>query len=88
MTRNFLEMTRIDGKGKGKLQEPETERGDIENLLLHVAIEYLVVQNYVMRRMRLSAVTKAEAIRNRPLYVSENSAQRQAQQNPQLVTSL
>jgi hypothetical protein len=24
MTRNFLEMTRIDGKGKGKLQEPET----------------------------------------------------------------
>jgi hypothetical protein len=57
MTRNFLEMTRIDGKGKGKLQEPETERGDIENLLLHVAIEYLVVQNYVMRRMRLSAVT-------------------------------
>ena len=28
------------------------ERGDIENLLLHVAIEYIVVQNYVMRRMK------------------------------------
>ena len=32
--------------------------------------------------------TKAEAIRNRPPYVSENPARRQAQQRPQFVTSL
>ena len=31
---------------------------------------------------------KAEAIRNRPPYVSENPARRQAQQRPQFVTSL
>ena len=33
-------------------------------------------------------VHKAEAIRNRPPYVSENPARRQAQQRPQFVTSL
>ena len=32
--------------------------------------------------------SKAEAIRNRPPYVSKNSARRQAQQRPQFVTSL
>ena len=36
----------------------------------------------------LTIYSKAEAIRNRPPYVSENPAQRQAQQHPQFVTSL
>ena len=41
-----------------------------------------------MEKARKRTIIKAEAIRNRPPYVSENPARWQAQQRPQFVTSL
>ena len=42
----------------------------------------------VFHLLFLTIYSKAEAIRNRPPYVSKNPARQQAQQRPQFVTSL